>query len=104
MKNKTETIELPSGARTTVETLSIMDIDATDLLADESEDWHYCMESASFYHKEACEFMIYIGFEDDEDFEDRMREMKAYGDGSEDLRALMRLAREKHAAWLMLHA
>ena len=104
MQRKTETIELPSGPRASVETLTIIDVDATDLFADESKDWRYCAENASFQHKEACEFMLYVGFEDDEDFERRLREMKAHGDVSDDLLTLMRLARDQQATWLMLHA
>ncbi len=62
------------------------------------------VESASFQHREACELLLYVGFEDDEDFENRLREMKAQGDVSDDLLTLMRLARDRHATWLMLHA
>ncbi len=28
---------------------------------DENADWKWCMENATFSHREACEFMLYIG-------------------------------------------
>ena len=88
----------------TSERLIILDVDATDLFANESPDWNYCVEQAPFSHIEACEFMLYIGYEDDETFEERLREMHAYDGVSDNLIELMKIARQKKAVWLMLHA
>ncbi len=84
--------------------LLMLDVDATDLFANESPDWRYCVENASFSHREACEFIIHIGMDDDETFEERLREMHAYDECSEDFLELMRIARQQKAVWLMLHA
>ena len=87
----------------TSERLIMLDVDATDLFANESPDWNYCIEQAPFSHKEACEFMLYIGYEDDETFEDRLHEMREYDEVSDKLIELMKIARQQKAAWLMLH-
>ena len=96
MKDKTE--------KRTTELLLVLDVDASDLFEDESPDWHFCMERASFVHNDACEFMLYIGFEDEETFEDRLRDMLVYDECSEDLLELMRTARVRGATWILLHA
>jgi hypothetical protein len=98
------TIETPSGHRLTVEPLLLLDVDATDLFDGESIDWKYCVENASFAHKDACEFILYIGWEaDSEEFDDKIREMTSYG-CSEDLIALVKMANTQQASCLMLHA
>lgn len=55
---------------------TMAEVDATDLFKDESINWHYCNEMATFSHREACEFIIHSG---DNDFVERkIKEMKSF--------------------------
>lgn len=98
------TIEVTADRRLAVEPLLILDVDATELFAGESTDWLYCVEHAPWQHVEACEFMLYTWRDDSAQYyEQKIREMAEYG-CSETLIALVRTARRRQAAWLMLHA
>ena len=47
-------------------TFSVLaDVDASALFKDESVNWKYCVEHATFVHhdKDACEFILHIGDE-----------------------------------------
>ena len=79
----------------------LLDVDASDLFEDESPDWKYCIEHATFSHREACEFMLYIG--DDTSAEVLRAHMSTNG-CSQDFLALVELATKRKAVWLMLHA
>jgi len=83
------------------EELRLLDVDATDLFEDESPDWKYCIEYAAFSHREACEFMLYIG--DTKNAEVLRAHMNTSG-CSQDFLALVELATNRKAVWLMLHA
>lgn len=99
-------IETPSGKELSVESLLVLDVDATELFEGESRDWRYCVDHAPWQRPDqaVCEFMIYVGWEDGSGyFDDLRRRMREYG-CSEDLLTLLDLARETRVVWLMLHA
>jgi hypothetical protein len=97
-------ITTPSGIILPAESLLIIDVDVTQLFEGESLDWKYCVDNAPWQHNEACEFLLYTWRDDSEVyFVEKIREMTEYG-CSEDLIALVQMARKRHAAWLMLHA
>jgi arylamine N-acetyltransferase len=106
MKTNPMTLETPSERRLPVEPLLLLDVDATELFDGESRDWQYCVEHAPWQRPDeaVCEFMLYTWRDDaGQYFTENIRAMTKYG-CSKDLIALVRLARERHAAWLMLHA
>lgn len=82
------------------EELKTIDVDAHVLFSEHPEDLDYCRESAPFQHKDACEFMIYLG-DDDDSFKEFTKEIREFV--SRDFIALIRIARKRGATWLMLH-
>lgn len=99
-------IETPSGKKLPVDPLLLLDVDASELFEDESRDWQYCVKHAPWQRPDqaVCEFIIYIGWEDGDQYSDDLcHRMKEFG-CSVELLALIELAREKRAVWLMLHA
>ena len=65
-------------------------------------DWCYCIENATFVHKEACEFILHI-YEDDACFRDAIEGMREYG-CSPKLIAALEAARKKGARRLLIWA
>lgn len=62
------------------------DVDASDLFSDDASDpnhvnWRFCMERATFRHRDACEFILHIGGGlGSEDYADTtMAEMQRFG-------------------------
>jgi hypothetical protein len=37
----------------------IAEVEASDLFEDDNINWQYCMEYATFAHKDACEFLLH---------------------------------------------
>lgn len=68
-----------------MELSQIAEIDATDLFEGENINWQYCMQHATFSHKEACEFIIHIG--DDEFIANCIQEMQEFGCTEDFIRA-----------------
>lgn len=60
---------------------------------DDDPDFVYLCTSATFEHREACEFILHVGDAGDTYAEDRLREMRAAG-CSDELLAEYRRARE----------
>jgi hypothetical protein len=56
----------------------LMEIEATDLFRDENVNWRYCKAHATFSHKEACEFVLHIG-DEDEYMQSKIDEMLEFG-------------------------
>lgn len=59
-------------------------VEASDLFEDESVDWEFCVERATFQHKspDACEFILHIGqdpADDDSYFRAKVEEMREFG-------------------------
>ncbi len=75
---------------------------------EKDRDWLWCMEHATFRHKEACEFIIHITHElDDEDGEPywktTLKEMEK-GKVSATLRKLFKDAAEARASALLVYS
>lgn len=96
-------IKISNGRELTVAPLLVLDVDASGLFENESVDWKYCVERASFQHSEACEFLLHVPA-DEESLEEQLREMIAYDECSEDLVDVFRAAWECRAAWILLHS
>ena len=71
----------PKNNTTTFSVLA--EVDASDFFAEESVNWKYCVEHATFVHKDddACEFILHIGGGPGSESyaDDTIAEMKAYG-------------------------
>lgn len=77
------------------------EVDATGMFEDESADWRYCKERATFSHAQACEFILHCG---DRDYaEGRLTEMKAAGCSNAFIDAY-RFAAESGAVRVLFHA
>ena len=50
---------MESGTRILIELLG--SIEATKLLGAENVNWSWCVAHATFTHRDACEFIVYIG-------------------------------------------
>lgn len=56
------------------------EIDATELFENENVNWKFCIQEATFSHREACEFVLHYGEREDDDppygerYAERMRE------------------------------
>ena len=50
---------MESGTRISIELLG--SIEATDLFGDENINWQWCVAHATFTHRDACEFVVYVG-------------------------------------------
>ena len=61
----------------------LVEINATNFFKDDNINWTYCVERATFAHKDddACEFILHIGGEPGSEnyADDTIAEMKAYG-------------------------
>ena len=90
----------PGGVSCSFEELKVVDIDAHELFTKYPEDLDYCVQSATFNHKESAEYIIYIG-DDPPSFEDFLVELK--GLVSNDFISILRVAKKRGATWLMLH-
>jgi len=77
------------------------EVDATAMFDDESADWRYCKERATFTHADACEFVLHCG--DDEYVDGRILEMKAAGCSAAFIDAY-RLAAERGAVRVIFYA
>ena len=77
------------------------EVDATAMFDDESADWRYCKDQATFAHAEACEFVIHCG--DDDYVAGRLQEMTAAG-CSADFIAAYRRAAESGAVRVLFYA
>lgn len=93
-------IKTPNQISCNFEVLKIIDVDAHPLFHFHPEDLDYCQQSAPFKHEAVCEFMIYLGDEEDS-FNEFIEEIKEFI--SEDLTAILRMAKKRGATWLMLH-
>lgn len=82
--------------------LLLAEYDVHELFADESAAWAYAVEHASFSHKEACEFMFYVGGET-QDFLDSLGMHSAQGCPQE-LISYLKHARDLGATWAMFYA
>lgn len=40
---------------------TMCEVEASEFFPDEGVNWKYCMEHATFVHKDACEFIIHCG-------------------------------------------
>lgn len=40
---------------------TVAEVEASELFADESVNWRYCMREATFSHRKACEFVVHVG-------------------------------------------
>jgi hypothetical protein len=56
---------------------NIVEIDATGFFKDENENWEYCINRATFRHRDddACEFIIHLYSNNDASFNFVVREM-----------------------------
>ena len=70
---------MSSPGRITMSQLA--EVDASDYFADESINWQWCCQFATFQHKDACEFVVHIGeASDDLDYaKNKVDEMRAFG-------------------------
>lgn len=76
----------------------MVEVDADFLFENESENWKWCLDNATFTHREACEFIIHLG--KDTIFEPSF---KKYG-CSKEFSRLIAQARAAGAEWLLLYA
>lgn len=91
------------------EFLKMISVDATELFngfceedGEENTNWLYCNAFASFIHRDACEFLIYLA--DDNFFSNGMLgNMKLEGCTEEFITTVI-WARGQGATWLLLHA
>ena len=63
-----------------MEILKMAEIDAHELFEDDSFDWKYCMNFATFHHadNDSCEFILYLS-KDNEIFKETVENMKECG-------------------------
>lgn len=66
-----------------------------------SADLNWCMNHASFAHKEACEFMVYCGG-NTEDFKHELGQMSRHG-VSQEFISCIKHARSEGAKWAMFY-
>lgn len=96
------------------EKINVVELDATELFneAVTNEDgsnvnWAYCRDEATFEHDHACEFILYLGLDDDELLEERMEtgleEAKEAG-CTENFLLMLSEAYKTGAKWLLLYA
>ena len=56
----------------------MVEVEASSLFENENVNWRFCKEHATFVHKDACEFILHIGT--DEDYSDqKIKQMQEYG-------------------------
>ncbi len=68
----------------------LVEVEASAFFQDENENWKYCVDHATFVHKEACEFIIHCG---DVDFRKSTAErMKRLGCTEDFIAAYLRAA------------
>lgn len=80
----------------------LVEIEADELFEDENVNWKYCMNHATFTHKEACEFIFSIA-EEDEYFELDVTNMKEQGCTSAFINSLKQ-ARSHGAKYVLFYA
>lgn len=88
--------------KTLSEVVLVATYDATDLFKDDSPDWKWCVDHASFSHNSACEFMVYCGGST-LDFKCMLGQMEEQG-ASQKLISHIKHARDIGAKWAMLYA
>lgn len=84
----------------------IAEIDADDFFEDDdSVDWRWCVEHATFKHQEECEFIIHIGDTKDDItlFENTIESMRAFG-CTQDFLHCYRAAMEAGAIRVLFYA
>lgn len=82
----------------------LISFDAFDLFENESINWKYCMENATFTHRDACEFVLYLS-QDDDIFEDTLTEMKEFGCTEEFMKTVKQARNyQDDIEWLLLYA
>ena len=79
----------------------MVEVDAAQLFADESKDWEFCKEFATYSHYEACEFILHIGPKDYSDH--RIKEMEEFGCSAGLINAY-KAARESWATNVLFYA
>lgn len=59
----------------------LAEIDASNFFEDESINWQWCTQFATFEHREACEFVVHIGNADDDlDYaKHKVEQMREFG-------------------------
>lgn len=69
-----------------IEMEPLASVEATELFEDENVDWQFCVDNATFHHKddEVCEFILHIGQDPADDGPDsyfnlKVAEMREYG-------------------------
>ena len=56
---------------------TMAEVEASEFFPDENVNWNYCMEHATFSHRDACEFIIHSG--DPEFVKHTATQMKNFG-------------------------
>lgn len=56
----------------------LVEVEASDLFVDDGPNWKWCIQNATFTHKEECEFILYVP-EETEYFLAEVESMKAGG-------------------------
>lgn len=82
--------------------LMIVEYDAEELFANESPAWEYASTHSEFEHRDACEFMFYIGG-DTQAFLDRIK-MHSDSGCPQELISYLKHARDVGAAWAIFYA
>lgn len=83
----------------------MMEYNVGELFDNDSPNWKYCVEHASFAHKDedACEFMLYLEPDDETVFEMKFQEMNKAGCSAQFMNVVNE-ARKTGAVWLLLYA
>jgi hypothetical protein len=77
------------------------EVEAIGLFEDENVNWRFCMEHATFTHKDACEFIIHCG--DSEFVTNVIEGMKVFGCTKEFI-AAYKLAADSGAVRVLFYA
>lgn len=58
----------------------LVEVESTALFEAENVNWRYCVEHATFTHKDACEFILHIYARDEEEHHlDKIQKMVEFG-------------------------
>ena len=73
----------------------MVEIEAGEFFDDESVNWKFCVEHATFSHQEACEFILHCGSDEDGDgVKDTVAAMTEFGCTPAFIEAYREAARE----------
>ena len=88
-----------------MKTYKMVEFNAEEIFEDESIDWKYCRDNATYVHSDpgACEFIFYLSKDNFEPFRFLLKKMKDH-DCSQELMKVFKEARNKEQAdYLLLY-